>query len=112
MFGQLVVIALIQLGGLGLVLFATLFSVVMRKKIDLQSRLNIQASLNQNELDGVVHMSLRIAKYTAAIETFFGTVLALRFSLSMDGRESTSATGMPFLPSAMPASICLVITRA
>ena len=55
-FGQLVVIALIQLGGLGLVLFATLFSVVMRKKIDLQSRLNIQASLNQNELDGVVHM--------------------------------------------------------
>ena len=76
---QLVVIALIQLGGLGLVLFATLFSVVMRKKIDLQSRLNIQASLNQNELDGVVRMSLRIAKYTAAIEAFFGTVLALRF---------------------------------
>lgn len=78
-FGQLVVIALIQLGGLGLVLFATLFSVVMRKKIDLQSRLNIQASLNQDELDGVVRMSIRIAKYTLAIEAFFGTVLALRF---------------------------------
>lgn len=78
-FGQLVVIALIQLGGLGLVLFATLFSVVMRKKIDLQSRLNIQASLNQDELDGVVRMSIRIAKYTAAIEAFFGTILALRF---------------------------------
>ena len=63
LFGQLVIIALIQLGGLGLVLFATLFSVIMRKRIDLQSRLNIQASLNQNELDGVVRMSLRIAKY-------------------------------------------------
>lgn len=79
LFGQLVIIALIQLGGLGLVLFATLFSVIMRKRIDLQSRLNIQASLNQNELDGVVRMSLRIAKYTAVIEAFFGTVLALRF---------------------------------
>ena len=78
-FGQLVIIALIQLGGLGLVLFATLFSVLLRKKIDLQSRLNIQASLNQDELDGVVRMSLRIAKYTAVIEGFFGTVLALRF---------------------------------
>ncbi|WP_432642816.1 TrkH family potassium uptake protein [Acidaminococcus sp.] len=78
-FGQLVVIALIQLGGLGLVLFATLFSVVMRKKIDLQSRLNIQASLNRDELDGVVRMSIRIARYTLAIEAFFGTVLALRF---------------------------------
>ena len=76
-FGQLVIIALIQLGGLGLVLFATLFSVLLRKKIDLQSRLNIQASLNQDELDGVVRMSLRIAKYTAVIEGFFGTVLAL-----------------------------------
>ena len=78
-FGQLVIIALIQLGGLGLVLFATLFSVLLRKKIDLQSRLNIQASLNQDELDGVVRMSLRIAKYTAVIEGFFGTVLAIRF---------------------------------
>ena len=78
-FGQLVIIALIQLGGLGLVLFATLFSVLLRKKIDLQSRLNIQASLNQDELDGVVRMSLRIAKYTAVIEGFFGTVLAFRF---------------------------------
>lgn len=78
-FGQLVIIALIQMGGLGLVLFATLFSVLLRKKIDLQSRLNIQASLNQDELDGVVRMSLRIAKYTAVIEGFFGTVLAFRF---------------------------------
>ena len=78
-FGQLVIIALIQLGGLGLVLFATLFSVLLRKKIDLQSRLNIQASLNQDELDGVVRMSLKIAKYTAVIEGFFGTVLAFRF---------------------------------
>ncbi|WP_288311701.1 TrkH family potassium uptake protein [uncultured Acidaminococcus sp.] len=78
-FGQLVIIALIQIGGLGLVLFATLFSVLLRKKIDLQSRLNIQASLNQDELDGVVRMSLKIAKYTAVIEGFFGTVLAFRF---------------------------------
>lgn len=78
-FGQLVIIALIQLGGLGLVLFATSFSVLLRKKIDLQSRLNIQASLNQDKLDGVVRMSLRIAKYTAVIEGFFGTVLAFRF---------------------------------
>lgn len=77
-FGQLVIIALIQIGGLGLVLFATLFSVLLRKKIDLQSRLNIQASLNQDELDGVVRMSLKIAKYTAVIEGFFGTVLAFR----------------------------------
>lgn len=78
-FGQLVIIALIQLGGLGLVLFATSFSVLLRKKIDLQSRLNIQASLNQDKLDGVVQMSLRIAKYTAVSEGFFGTVLAFRF---------------------------------
>ena len=79
LFGQLVLIGLIQLGGLGLMLFATLFSVAMGRRINLQDRLNIQASLNQSDLEGVVSMSLRVAKYTFRIEAFFGTLLAIRF---------------------------------
>ena len=79
LFGQLVLIALIQLGGLGLMLFATLFSVAMGRRISLQDRLNIQASLNQNDMEGLVRMCIRVAKYTLAIEGFFGTILAFRF---------------------------------
>jgi trk system potassium uptake protein TrkH len=79
LFGQLVLILLIQLGGLGLMLFATLFSVALGRRINLQDRMVIQASLNKNDMNGVVRMCLRVAKYTAVVEVFFGTILAIRF---------------------------------
>ena len=41
-FGQMVVITLIQLGGLGVMTFATLISVAIGKKINLRERLLIQ----------------------------------------------------------------------
>lgn len=78
-FGQLVIVTMIQLGGLGIMTFATLFSVAFGKKINLQERLRIQESLNQGEIHGVVKFCLRIVKLTFAIEFFFGTLLALRF---------------------------------
>ena len=49
-------------------LFATLFSVALGRRINLQDRMLIQASLNQNDMSGVVRMSLRVAKYTAVVE--------------------------------------------
>ncbi|MDD4321078.1 MAG: TrkH family potassium uptake protein [Acidaminococcaceae bacterium] len=78
-FGQIVIIFLIQLGGLGIMTFATLFSVAFGKKITLQERLRIQESLNQSDVQGVVRLCLRIAKYALTIECFFGTILAIRF---------------------------------
>ena len=39
---SLVIIGLIQLGGLGLMLFATLFSVALGRRINLQDRMLIQ----------------------------------------------------------------------
>ena len=78
-FGQMVIIFLIQLGGLGIMTFATLFSIAFGKKINLQERLRIQESLNQSEVEGVVRLCLRIVKYTLVIEFFFGTLLAVYF---------------------------------
>ncbi len=78
-FGQIVVIFLIQLGGLGIMTFATLFSIAFGKKITLQERLRIQESLNQSDVQGVVRLCLRIVKYALIIECFFGTILAIHF---------------------------------
>jgi len=78
-FGQMVIICLIQLGGLGIMTFATLFSIAFGKKINLQERLRIQESLNQSEVEGVVRLCLRIFKYSLVIEFFFGTILAAYF---------------------------------
>lgn len=79
LFGQVVLLLLIQLGGLGLMLFATLFSVLLKRRLDLQGRLALQVSLNRDELSGVVRMSLKIVRYTAVIEGVLGTLLALYF---------------------------------
>ena len=78
-FGQMVIIFLIQLGGLGIMTFATLFSIAFGKKINLQERLRIQESLNQSEVEGVVRLCLRVVKYSLVIEFVFGTMLAAHF---------------------------------
>jgi len=78
-FGQMVIIMLIQFGGLGLMTIATLFSIAIGKKIDLQERLRIQESLNESEVTGVVKKCLKIMRLTICIEFIFGTILAVHF---------------------------------
>ena len=57
-FGKLVMIVLIQIGGLGIMTLTTLLSVAVGKRINLRERLFIQESLNLNEPSGVVRLSL------------------------------------------------------
>lgn len=78
-FGQMVIIILIQLGGLGVMTFATLISVAIGKRINLRERLLIQEALNQEGFSGVVRMALHVVKYTFLIEFFFGSILAYHF---------------------------------
>lgn len=78
-FGQMVVIVLVQLGGLGIMTFATMVSVAFGKRINLRERLLIQEALNQETVAGVVRMALNIVKYTFIIEFFFGSILAIHF---------------------------------
>lgn len=77
LFGQMVIITLIQLGGLGIMTFATLLSVAVGKKINLRERLLLQETLNQDVFSGVVRLALHVVKYTFLIEFFFGSLLAI-----------------------------------
>lgn len=76
LFGQTVILILIQLGGLGIMTFATLISVAIGKKINLRERLLIQETLNQEHFSGVVRLALHVVKYTFLIEFIFGSILA------------------------------------
>lgn len=75
-FGQMIIIILIQLGGLGIMTFATMISVAIGKKINLRERLLIQETLNQEGFSGVVRLALHVIKYTFLIEFIFGSILA------------------------------------
>ncbi|NRS49823.1 TrkH family potassium uptake protein [Brevibacillus sp. HB2.2] len=79
-FGQLVILSLIQIGGLGFMTFATFFALIMRKKISLRERLILQESLNQMSMEGIVRLAKMILVFTALTELIGGVLLSIRFA--------------------------------
>lgn len=67
-FGKLVILVLIQLGGLGIISFTTGMMMVLRKKITLRDRVLLEDSLNLNTLKGLVRFLKRIFKGTFLVE--------------------------------------------
>ncbi len=83
LFGQLVILSLIQVGGLGFMTFATFFALIMRKRISLRERLLLQESFNLVSIEGIVRLAKMVLIFTAVTELFGGVLLALRFSFDM-----------------------------
>lgn len=78
-FGQIVIMFLIQIGGLGLMTSATLIFLLMGKKIYLRERLIIQEQLNQFSLEGLVRLSKYIFRLTFFVEGIGAALLAIEF---------------------------------
>lgn len=78
-FGQSVIILLIQVGGLGVMTVATLVAVLSGKRINLRERLLIQEATNQIDISGIVRLTIYIMKATLLIELIGGTILAIRW---------------------------------
>ena len=79
LFGQIVILCLIQMGGLGFMSVATLIYMVMGKRIRLKERMALQESLNQFELSGVVRTTRSILFITMFVELAGATLLSTRF---------------------------------
>ena len=67
-FGQIVILILIQMGGLGVVTFTTLLLLVASKRITLKERMLIRDAYNLNSLNGLVKLTKRIVKGTVIVE--------------------------------------------
>ncbi|MHB8126061.1 MAG: TrkH family potassium uptake protein [Desulfitobacteriaceae bacterium] len=80
LFGQSVILLLIQVGGLGFMTFATLFAIILGKKITLKERLVLQEALNQVSLEGIVRLAKSVIQISFAIEAVGALILALRWS--------------------------------
>ncbi len=79
MFGELVIMLLIQVGGLGIMTFAAFFALLLRKKIGLKERLLLQEALNKLTISGVVKLVQQILITTLVIESAGALILAVRF---------------------------------
>lgn len=67
-FGQIIVMLLIQIGGLGFVAITSLLFLMIGKKIDYATRLTIQESLNKEDTEGVVKTIIFVLLATLVCE--------------------------------------------
>lgn len=67
-FGQTVIMILIEIGGLGFMSFATFITFLMGRKITLKSRLLMQEAMNTFGIQGVVKMMLKVMQFAFVIQ--------------------------------------------
>jgi trk system potassium uptake protein TrkH len=79
-FGQVVILSLIQIGGLGFMTMATLFSLILGRRIGLKERLLIAESLNQYSLEGMVRLTRQILLGTLLFEGAGALILSIKFA--------------------------------
>lgn len=67
-FGKIILLILIQIGGLGVIACAVLFFFLLRRKIGLRERVMIQEAYGARQLGGIVRLVKKIITGTLAVE--------------------------------------------
>lgn len=80
LFGQLVILCMIQIGGLGFITIGVMFSLILRQRIGLKMRGLLQESVNTVQIGGVIRLAKKILKGTLIIEGAGALILSIRFS--------------------------------
>ncbi len=83
LFGQIVVLSLIQMGGLGIMVVSTLVFLVLGRRVTLRGRLLIQEAMNQLTLEGMVRLIRKVVLVTIVVEGIGASLLAIRWSFDM-----------------------------
>ena len=78
-FGQVVLLGLIQIGGLGYMAFVSVFYFLLRRRIGLRERLVLQQAMALDELEGVVRLVRLMLAGTFLVEGTGALILTLRF---------------------------------
>ena len=79
MFGQTVIMILIEIGGLGFMSFTTLIAIILGKKITLRERLILQDAMNTFNIQGLVKMVKYVLVFTVSVQFFGALLLSTQF---------------------------------
>lgn len=77
--GQVVIITLIQIGGLGIMTLASIIPLILRKKIGIKTRLILKEQLNIGSMEGVIRLFKYVLGFTLVVESLGALFLAIRF---------------------------------
>ena len=83
LFGQLVVLLLVQAGGLGYMSLTTVVAVALGRQLSVHERMTLQEALNVQTMDGLVRFTLTVFKLTLAFELAGALVLTARWAGDM-----------------------------
>lgn len=78
LFGQIIQLLLIQVGGLGFMVFGTLLFMLVGRKITLRNRLLLSESMNTTRLSGLLRLIYWVFGLTLAIELCGAALLSIR----------------------------------
>lgn len=79
LFGRIVLLCLIQIGGLGFMTFATLLFRLVGRRISLKERMLIRESMNEEGVGGAAELIGWVARSAFAVELAGALLLSLRF---------------------------------
>ncbi len=82
-FGQVVILVLIQLGGFGIMSFASLLGVLMARRLGLKSRIQTAAETKSAGFGDVRSVLLGVLRITAGTELVIAVLLTLRFAVGL-----------------------------
>ena len=80
LFGQIVLLCLIQIGGLGFMSIASLLFFLIRSRISMSSQLVMAQSLGQEDMHEILHLQKWMLKNCLLTELAGAAVLTVRFS--------------------------------
>lgn len=79
LFGQVVILLLIQCGGLGIISFTTATLLLLRKKITLRDRILVEEAFNLNSLSGLLRFVKKVFAGTFLVEGIGAVLSAFTF---------------------------------
>lgn len=79
LFGQIVILILIQVGGLGFITIGTMISILLKRKIGLKERGRLKESFNVLDIGGIIRLIRRVFIGTLFFEGIGALILFLRF---------------------------------
>ena len=77
--GQVVLLSLIQIGGIGFMTLISIVLIMIGKKLNLSDKIIIKESLSQDSFKGLVTLLKKICIYTFILEAIGACILAIRF---------------------------------
>ena len=79
LFGQIVLIVLIQVGGLGFMVFATMLMVMLGRRLSIRGRMLIRESMNTSSLSDLGSLTMLYLLLSLTIELVGAVTLCFRF---------------------------------